>query len=163
MNHLCVILHHFHNRFYHEYVTSLREKHQYVQNTSNTCPAKVGEIVLIKQDVIRRIRWKKGKIEQLINGADGFVRGAVFRVYQEKSVKTAPIKSPLQHLIPLEIHDVEDTKLKENIETDLGDTISNDTQDLSAGGNRTTITNMIRIANLNFRILRKLTVRTTNK
>ena len=49
---LRVILHHFHNRVYHEYVTSLREKHQYVQNKmSNTCPAKVGEIMLIKQDV----------------------------------------------------------------------------------------------------------------
>ena len=50
------------------------------------------------------------------------------------------IKRPLQHLIPLEIRDVEDTKLNENIETDLDDTISNDTHDLSAGGSRT-ITN----------------------
>ena len=107
-----------------------REKHQYVQNkTSNTCPPKVGEIVLIKQDVIPRIRWEKGKIEQLINGAYGFVRGAVLRVYQGKSRKPALIKRPLQHLIPLEIRDVENKKLNKNIETDLADTISNDTRD----------------------------------
>ena len=47
--------------------------------------------------------WKKGKVESLIIGTDGYVRGAVFRTHQKKVNKTSLIKRPLQYLIPLEI------------------------------------------------------------
>ena len=102
VQYLRFILHHFQKRFYNEYITSFLERHQYVSHKTNAeCPLKVGNVVLIKQDVVPRIRWKKGIVEKLIIGKDGFVRGAVLRTNQNKSDKTSLINRPLQLLIPL--------------------------------------------------------------
>ena len=135
VRHVQTVLNHFHQRFYKEYITSLREKHQYIQNkTTVSCPARVGEVVLIKEDVKPRIRWRKGKIEELIVGADGRTRGATLRVYQERSNKTTLINRPLQRIIPLEVHDLEEMQVDKlvpdiNESNDHTTTESNDLND----------------------------------
>ena len=77
---------HFQSRFYKEYVVALRERHFYNANKKydNHCDIKVGDVLLIKQDKIPRMCWKKGKVESLIIGRDGYVRGAVLRTHQKK-------------------------------------------------------------------------------
>ena len=52
------------------------------------------DVLLIKQDKIPRMCWKKGKVESLIIGTDGYVRGAVLRTHQKKLNKTSLIKRP---------------------------------------------------------------------
>ena len=76
----------------------------------------MGDFLLIKQDKIPRLCWKKGKVESLIIGTDGYVRGAVLRT-QKKLNKTSLIKRPLQYLIPLEITSVTgDENARETLE-----------------------------------------------
>ena len=63
----------------------------------------IGDVVVIKDDkLVPRTKWKHGRVESLLIGRDGIVRGAVLRTYQENG-KTILIKRALQRLIPLEI------------------------------------------------------------
>lgn len=59
----------------------------------------IGDIVLIHDEDHPRIFWKMGKIEDLIKGADGVVRGAIVR----SGSKLALLKRPIQRLFPLEV------------------------------------------------------------
>ena len=121
LDHLRKIITHFQTRFYKEYVVALRERHFYNANIKydNHCDIKVGDVLLIKQDKIPRMCWKKGKVESLIIGTDGYVRGAVLRTHQKKVNKTSLIKRPLQYLIPLEITSVTgDENARETLENE---------------------------------------------
>ena len=70
---------HFWNRWRREYVTDLREYHR-----NGKCEAavklKVGEVVLFKEDNVKRNSLKRGKVEVLIIGNDQVIRGAKLRV-----------------------------------------------------------------------------------
>ena len=113
-------LEHFRNRFYKEYVTSLRERHFYASSQKgfdNECKIRIGDVLLIKDDKTPRWNWKKGKVESLVTGNDGLVCGAVLRTYQEKLQNTTLIRRPLQLLIPLELPTVREVLHMENQET----------------------------------------------
>ena len=60
-------------------------------------PVKVGEIVLVGQDNLKRFDWPLGKVEKLIEGRDGHSRVA------EVKMKTGTVVRPIQRLYPLEI------------------------------------------------------------
>ena len=49
------------------------------------------------------MKWRKGKIIELIRGNDGKVRGVKLNVYQTKLKKTVVINRPLQLIVPFEI------------------------------------------------------------
>ena len=49
------------------------------------------------------MKWKKGKIDKLIFGNDGLVRGVELLVYQSKKEKVTTIKRPVQLVIPFEL------------------------------------------------------------
>ena len=49
------------------------------------------------------MKWRKGKIIELIRGNDGKVRGFKLNVYQTKLKKTFVINRPLQLIVPFEI------------------------------------------------------------
>ena len=70
---------HFWNRWRREYVTDLREYHR-----NGKCEAavklKVGEVVLLKEDNVKRNSLKRGNVEVLIIGNDQVIRGAKLRV-----------------------------------------------------------------------------------
>ena len=106
VKHLRFILDHFENRFYKEYIIALREKHNYYsQKTQNTCPLEENDVVLIHEPNLPRSRWRKGRINELIKGHDGKVRGVILKVVQPKTKKIGLIKRPLQLIVPLEIKD----------------------------------------------------------
>ena len=52
--------------------------------------------------------WRKGRVEKLVKGKDGLVRGAQIKVYQSAKDKittiTTTILRPLQLIVPLELY-----------------------------------------------------------
>ena len=75
-----------------DYITALREKHIYNKpHFSQDNSVIVGDIFLIKEESIPRMKWRKGKIIELIRGNDGKVRGVKLNVYQTKLKKTIVI------------------------------------------------------------------------
>ena len=80
----------------------LREAHRYQVTHNNTAKKiSVGDIVIVADDKLPRGLWRLGKIEELITGADGMVRGARVRVYVDAD-KTSVIQRSVLKLYPLE-------------------------------------------------------------
>ena len=110
------IVSHINKRFYNEFILALRERHQYdrqshhphLQNVS------IGDIVLVKDVNLPRLRRKKGRITKLIKGNDGLVRGVSLDTVVSTTNKTQCINRPLQHIIHLEPKDIQQSN--KNIE-----------------------------------------------
>ena len=77
--HLQKQLQHFWKRWNREYVSSLREHHRLISRTTKNL-LKPGAIVLIQQEGVSKSRWKLGRVDRLIEGKDGIIRGAVLKV-----------------------------------------------------------------------------------
>ena len=105
VKHVTAVTNHFWNRFYKEYLTSLREKHYYNKiSTKENRQLQINDVVLIQDDKISpRNNWRKGKVEELIVSRDSKIRGAVIRVYNKNKGTTYLLKRPIQRLIPFEI------------------------------------------------------------
>ena len=98
------VIEHYTKRFMKEYLSELHQHHLYTRGKGNYeefCKLLLGDVVLIKDDSLKRNQWKKGKVEELISGKDGQVRGAMLKVSHEGKVSF--IQRPLQHIIPLEV------------------------------------------------------------
>ena len=81
MHHLNRVLEHFWKRWKIEYLTGLRESHAYGQKVKRADgEIAVGDVVLIYDPNQSRTMWRMGKVENLIQGSDGEVRGASLRV-----------------------------------------------------------------------------------
>ena len=100
---LQTIIEHYWKRFSKEYLLELHQHHLNVHkgNYDELCQLLLGDVVLIKDDSFKRNCWKKGKVEQLISGEDGHVRGAVLKV--NTSGRNSFIRRPVQKIIPLEV------------------------------------------------------------
>ena len=86
------------------YLSELRQSNIYRKNRTVDEPqVAVGDIVLISGEVLPRAEWKMGRIEKLIMGRDGKIRGAMLRT-TSKSGKGTIIHRPLQKMIPLEVN-----------------------------------------------------------
>ena len=59
---------------------------------------------MCSEDNVKRNKWKLGRIEELVRGVDGVVRGARVKTSNEKGVKGA-VNRPIQKLYPLEIRE----------------------------------------------------------
>ena len=82
--------------------------------------------MLIKEDkFVPRGQWRKGRVENIIQGKDGMIRGASLRVYL-KDGKTIILKCPVQKLVPFEIQAAVKQENKQE-ETRAADDNSNDT------------------------------------
>ena len=101
MRHLNVVLNQFWKRWQREYLLELREAHRYSSSGAKADAISIGEIVLVHDDKPRGF-WKLARVEEVITGQDGNVRGAVVRVSSEKGRSTM-LRRPLQRLYPLEI------------------------------------------------------------
>jgi len=102
MRHLYKVLDHFWNRWQREYLLSLRDCHRYSKGTSVLKEFCVGDVVVLYDDSSRRGFWKLAKVEMLIRGVDGQVRGAVVRVPSREG-RTTTLRRPVNQLYPLEI------------------------------------------------------------
>ena len=58
----------------------------------------IGDIVVVYDHELRRTLWRLGKVEQLIRGSDGAVRGALVKMNRGKK-NTSFLKRPIQHSI----------------------------------------------------------------
>ena len=99
-----VLLQHHKKRFYHKYLAHLHERQLYKSNKyNNNCKAKVGDIVLIKEEGVLRMRWYKRRKGKLLRRNDSLVRGVELKVNLGKSGQTMTICRPLQLIIPFEL------------------------------------------------------------
>ena len=72
------------------------------------CP---GDIVVMRDDGSWRGFWRLARVEQLIKGTDGQVRGAAIHVSSKGDKRPAMLRCPVTHFYPLEINCcVENTK-----------------------------------------------------
>ena len=85
-------------------VSELHQHHLYSrkENYDEKCRLLLGDVVLIKDDKLKRNFWKKGYVEKLICGEDKKVRGAVLKVVNKKG-DIGWIKRPIQRIVPLEV------------------------------------------------------------
>ncbi|GFQ69957.1 DUF5641 domain-containing protein [Trichonephila clavata] len=79
-----------------EYLLQLRSFHQ-VRNKDSTINIRVGDIVLLQEDIRPRHMWKKARVMNLHQGRDGKIRSC------ELSVNGRNVTRPVQLVIPLEI------------------------------------------------------------
>ena len=83
-------------RWQREYLYVLRERHINKVKSSNNL-IKQGDVVLVHDDVLPRLKWKLGLVTELYVGADGLVRSA-----EVKIGRTLPNR-PVSKLYPLEV------------------------------------------------------------
>ena len=95
------VVNHFWERWRKEYLTSLREYQKIVQPNDNLPMIKIGDIVIVHEKSQPRAIWRMGKIEEVIKGIDGHIRGAVVRISKTNSL----IKRPINLLYPIEYKD----------------------------------------------------------
>ena len=65
--------------------------------------------------------WQKGRVQMLIEGTDGLVRGAEIKVYQSGKDKITTKLRPLQLIVPLELHEFESNELNSEPANQEGD------------------------------------------
>ena len=64
----------------------------------------MGDVVIVHEDNVRRNFWRLGRVERLIMGSGGVVRGAAVKVGERNKPSTV-IERPVQKLYPLETHE----------------------------------------------------------
>ena len=128
------LLSQFVNRWKKDYLLNLRE-FRVVKLKGQGCFVKVGDIVLLKDENVRRVFWKLAKIVELLRGKDNIARAALINV----AVDNGPpkiLKRSIKQLIPIEVTSSEgresdaSSDLSEDHTGDVGD-MSVDTADQS--------------------------------
>ena len=80
----------------------LRDAHRHSAKDTVPEPVAVGDIVVVHDEDLPRGLWKLARVEGLVTGADGMIRGATIRV-KSKGRKSSTMRRPVQRLYPLEI------------------------------------------------------------
>ena len=62
---------------------------------------KVCDIVILKDDSVKRIFWKLAEVIELLHGSDGVARDALVNVSNENGPPKV-LKHGIRHLIPIE-------------------------------------------------------------
>ena len=108
----------FWTRWQREYLADLRETHSRRKVGTGLRQPVVGELVLVRNEMLPRGTWKVGRVVELKPGRDGQVRSVCVQVVKgkkpgkksvkpyakgdEKKVKKIDINRSPQHLVPLE-------------------------------------------------------------
>ena len=101
------VLNHFWCRWSREYLLELRESHRR-QATKDRPPIKVGDVVVLEDQDKPRGFWRLARVEKLLAGKDGEVRGVEIRV-STLTGRPTTLRRPVQALYPLETsHPLED-------------------------------------------------------
>lgn len=104
VRHVGVVIKHFLTRLQNEYVTNLMEFHRYRKQNGAIVQLEVDDLVLLKEDVVPRMLWRRGRVTKLITGSDGVARGAEVLTFQKgNKLKAITLRRPVQHLVPLEV------------------------------------------------------------
>ena len=94
--------HHFWKRWSREYLLELRDTHHQRRPKNAKSALATGDIVLIHDQDNPRGFLKLARVQGLITGRDGVVRGATLKVVSKSGLPTI-LQRPLQLLYPLEI------------------------------------------------------------
>jgi len=100
-HYICKLLEHFWCRWHREYLVELRE-HQKSQSRNSSFHPHVGDVVVVKDDNLKRIDWRIGKINELIISKDGKIRAAQIDV--ASNGKVFRTKRPINKLFPIELN-----------------------------------------------------------
>ena len=101
MKYLSLKLDHFWKRWKREYLSELREHHK--RNvTKGGAIVEIGDIVTVAEEGVSRGKWRLGKVEELITGKDGEIRGANVKVLTKKG-KPMYLNRPVKKLYPLAV------------------------------------------------------------
>ena len=93
-------LQHFWKRWQREYLTNLRESHDCNAQAIGKAP-KVGDVVTVYEEGVKRNGWKMAVVESLIVGKDKEVTGAnVWMITKGKAIR---LSRPVEKLFPIEI------------------------------------------------------------
>nr|XP_006812971.1 PREDICTED: uncharacterized protein LOC102802455 [Saccoglossus kowalevskii] len=87
----------FWKRWSTEYLTALRERHQTTISGVRDNIIQVGDVVLVHNDIDKRVRWKLATVIKLVYGNDGLVRSA------EIKTSSGMTNRPIHKLYPLEV------------------------------------------------------------
>ena len=99
---------HYRQRFEHEYLLELREKH--IMGADPKRIPEVGEVVLIESKG-KRNTWRLGKIIQPIQSVDNRIRAVILKTYDGSN--TRYIHRPIEKLYPLEVRSHSSVSAKE--------------------------------------------------
>ena len=89
LKHISFLLDHFWRRFSTCYLGDLKQFNLYrKQKSSVKQDISVGDIVLLKEDLLPRNRWRMEKVKELVIGRDGFVRGAKLQTTSKEGRRT---------------------------------------------------------------------------
>ena len=114
-----LVLEHYFKHFEKECTLSLQEKHFYVNRGYGNYKKELrSDIVIIKDDILPRMRWRKGKVINVIKERDDLIRGVELKVYQPNLNRTVRINRLLQHIVPFKI-----AEEKTNIDTEADNEI----------------------------------------
>ena len=78
--HLSNVMNHFQKKWRNEYLLKLRNSHCKTTQHSSNRIVFIGDVVIVHNEDQPRGKWRIGKVEALVTGSDGHVRGAVVRV-----------------------------------------------------------------------------------
>ena len=93
----------FWRRWRTEYLQELREAHRYYPPPKGIHGrVGIGDVVLVHEENLPRGLWRLGRIENLMPGADGNIRGAAVRITSKGQGHPIIINRPIQRLYPLE-------------------------------------------------------------
>ena len=95
------LLRHFWNVWSKEYLTELRDRQRKVVDRNRTATPNVGDMVLVSDETNKRIKWRTGRVTDLIRGKDGIARGAIVAVVNKD--KIGALRRPLNKLYPFEL------------------------------------------------------------
>ena len=95
-------MNHFWKRLRNEYLLELRYSNRKATQKGTNRVVSTGDVVIVHDEDQPRGKWRIGKVESLVTGSDGCVRGAVVRV-KTKGGKRSTLRHPVQRLYLLEV------------------------------------------------------------
>ena len=78
--HLNNVINHFWKRWAKEYLSELRNAHQYPKASQSFSSVREGDVVVVYDSDVPRGFWKIARVTKLLTGDDGHSRGAILRV-----------------------------------------------------------------------------------
>ena len=87
---------HFWIRWRNEYLLELRNSHRLKTRDAEGQTVAVGDVVIVHEDGLHRGLRKPGRVESLIKGKDGLVRGEVVNSTTPKKRNPTRLRRPLQ-------------------------------------------------------------------
>ena len=115
------LLNQFVNRWRKDYLLNLREFRAVKLRDQSSC-VKVGDIVILKDDNVRRVFWKLAIVVELLKGKDDIARAALINVATPKILRRS-----IQQMIPIEVTSKGEEELDESISEPMeGNTVDKD-------------------------------------